>query len=358
MKLLVTGATGFLGRAVVAEALARGHEVRALARPATAASRLQPRDHPLLSWSRQDLRRPHRLAEELADRDAVIHLAANKTADFYQQMAGNVVATENLLGAMTNAGIYRLVLVSSFSVYDYRQLPTGALLDETSSLETTPSQRDAYAQTKLWQERVTRRWTDDIDGALTVLRPGVIFGRDNLWTGRLGMQLGSHWWLCIGRNARLPLTHVHNCADAVVRAATTPDAIGRTYNIVDDEQPSIRQYVRQIKARHEPEPRVLTIPWPLAAGMSRLLAGLDRVFFQGRLRLPGLLIPEQLHARCKPLRYTADRLKYELGWQPHYTLKEGITRDGPLTRVLTTIPFHGSLKRRATRKPCAAVSHI
>ena len=62
------------------------------------------------------------LAEALAGHDVVLHLAAAKSGDLYAQYAGTVVATENLLTAMTDAEVKRIVLISSLSVYDYLQI--------------------------------------------------------------------------------------------------------------------------------------------------------------------------------------------------------------------------------------------
>ena len=62
--------------------------------------------------------RGEELVEALADVDAVLHVAAKTSGDVYAQMEGSVVATENLLLAMADAAVARLILVSSFSVYD------------------------------------------------------------------------------------------------------------------------------------------------------------------------------------------------------------------------------------------------
>ncbi len=69
-----------------------------------------------------DLRSRRGLTEAVTGHDAVLHLAAAKSGDLYAQYAGTVVATENLLAAMTEAGVRRIVLVSSLSVYDYLKL--------------------------------------------------------------------------------------------------------------------------------------------------------------------------------------------------------------------------------------------
>ena len=104
MKLLVTGASGFVGRHVATAALDRGHDVRALIRPATDTSRLPQHGHERLEVCRADLRSPRGLTEVAAGVDAVIHLAASMTGDFYARFAGTVIATENLLAAMTETG--------------------------------------------------------------------------------------------------------------------------------------------------------------------------------------------------------------------------------------------------------------
>src|SRR5687768_13362229 len=117
MKLLITGASGFLGRYTVAEALRRGHSVRAMVRSGNDPARFGWEGSPDLELVRADLRSRKGLVEALAGVDAVVHLAAAKSGDVYEQYAGTVVATENLLWAMTEARVKRLVHISSFSVY-------------------------------------------------------------------------------------------------------------------------------------------------------------------------------------------------------------------------------------------------
>src|SRR5882672_273429 len=152
MNVLVTGATGFLGRHVVAEALSRGHTVRAVVRPTSDANQLDR----AVECVRVDLRSPRGLVESCRGVDAVIHCAAAKSGDFYAQFAGTVLATENLLKAMKEAGVKHIVAISSLSVYDYKNLWSFQRLDELSPLELNPQERDEYAQTKLLQENLVK----------------------------------------------------------------------------------------------------------------------------------------------------------------------------------------------------------
>lgn len=103
MKILITGASGFIGRYVVREAIARGHNVLALTRSNSAN---EPNLTPSVEWLQCDL------GEDLPKLgglgiDAVIHLAAGLSGSAEEQYRSTVMATSNLLNAMRQAGITR-----------------------------------------------------------------------------------------------------------------------------------------------------------------------------------------------------------------------------------------------------------
>ncbi|MDH3301049.1 MAG: NAD(P)-dependent oxidoreductase [Acidimicrobiia bacterium] len=342
MRLYITGATGFVGRAVVAEALRRGHEVVAVVRPASARSIVDtaPTDA-VLTEARVDLRSPDGLTESLRGADSVIHLAAAKSGDFYTQFAGTVVATENLLAAMAEAGVDQLVAISTFSVYDYLAMPTGSLLNEESPLDTDPALRDEYARTKLIQERLYRDFGAVPDHDVTILRPGMIYGPGNLWHALLGADLGPRF-LRIGNKAVLPLTYVENCAEAIIDtaealAARPEDLAGEIINIVDDDLPTQQAYAEQVAARIEIPPTV-SIPWPAMNAATTILKKANGWFVGGRAKFPGIAVPDRLHARFKPLRYTNAKAKRLLGWTPRYGLGEALDRSVEAERSTETVP--------------------
>ena len=325
MKLLVTGASGFLGRFVVDEALRRGHAVRAMARSKGAAAKAGWDNDPGVETIIADLRSRRGLAEALAGVDAVLHLAAAKTGDVYAQYGGTVVATENLLWAMDQAAVRHIVHVSSYSVYDWMKMRSGSLLDESSPAEKDAFDRDAYAHTKLVQERLVRELATERGWRWTVLRPGMIIGPDNLWSARVGMQ-GRRVWLQIGGRALLPITHVENTAEAIILSAERDAANGQILNVVDDETPSENEYVRLLLERTSPRPKVFVVPWPVMRLTARLASLTNRWLLGNRARLPGLLVPCRVHARFKPLKYTNQKIKQVLGWRPRYSLVEAIDR--------------------------------
>lgn len=349
MKLLVTGASGFLGRYVVDEALRRGHAVRALVRSASSATRAgwnisasssAEKQNPSSAPTNSALAVPHSvpveavaadlrsrrgLIEAVSGVDAVLHLAAAKAGDVYAQYGGTVVATENLLWAMDAAGIGRIVHVSSFSVYDYLAVRTGSVHDESSPIEKDAFDRDAYAHTKLVQERLVREHVGPGGWNWTVLRPGMIIGPDNLWSARVGAK-GKRLWVRMGSRARLPITWVENVAEAILLAAEHESAAGQVLNVVDDETPTQKQYVRLLRDRMTPRPKVLPLPWLSIRATAWLASMTNRLLLGNRARLPGILVPCRVHARFKPLKYSNRKIKHVLGWKPRYSLLQAIDR--------------------------------
>jgi nucleoside-diphosphate-sugar epimerase len=333
MKIFVTGASGFLGRYVVAELLRHAHQVRVAARPTTDKTCLSWHNHPAVEWVSLDLEKIDGLANALQGIDAVIHLAAAKGGDFQTQLASTVTVTENLLKAMKQADVRRLVAISTFSVYDYLHLQPGSTIDENSPIESHPSERDGYAQTKLLQEQRVREFEQQ-GGQVTIIRPGMIYGRDALWNACLGAKAGDRLWLRIGADATLPLTYVENCAEAIVNAVEPP-AIGQTINIVDDHLPTQTVYAHQLLARMSASPRTVLVPWATMALLADLVWRVNKGLFAGRLKLPGLLIPARLHARFKPLQYSNLRAKQILAWKPIYSLEEALDRSCSDADLLT-----------------------
>lgn len=325
----MTGATGFVGRSTVAAGLAAGHEIRAVVRPAASDAELTALPGAdRLDVARCDLRSPVGIDAAVAGVTTVIHLAAAKEGDFYAQFAGTVTATENLLAAMAGAGVASLVGVSTFSVYDYGKLRSGSLVSEESPIDESPSKRDEYARTKLIQERLFADFAA-AGNRVVIVRPGMIYGRANLWHALLGTQLGPRY-LRIGSQATLPLIYVENAATALIAAAegleVDPSPVAdEVLNLVDDDLPTQETYVRAVSAMIDPPPTTV-VPWPLVRTLAALLGwGNDRIF-GGRAKLPGIVVPERLHARFKPLRYTNAKAKRLLDWAPRFGLTEAIAR--------------------------------
>ena len=247
-----------------------------------------------------DLRRP--LDPELVRGvDAVVHLAAQVTGSDEARFAGTVVATEHLLEAMAGAGVRRLVLASSYSVYDWSRIDGS--MDESAPLEQRVYERDGYAVAKLWQERVARR--ADVD--LTVLRPGHIWGEEQGPEG--GIRVGPVLFV-IGPLGPMPLTRVENCAECFVIATESDGAVGETLNIVDEGEPRTWRHARRVAP---PGTLLVPVPYRLGFAFVRAVYAVARVLLGPSLRLPSAFVPRRFEARFKPVRTSQDARRRVLG---------------------------------------------
>lgn len=330
--IFVTGATGFLGRHVVNQLTARGHAVRALVRPSSSATVLDPAAATgNLTLVAGDLASRHGLTEAMNGVDAVIHLAAVKGGDFFARFAGTVIGTENLLLSAREAGVRRLVAISTFSVYDYGRRPAGSMLDETFPVIDDPVGRDEYAETKLYQDELFAEFGAEEGRSMVMLRPGMIYGRDELWHPLLGGEFGPIN-LRIGGRARPPITYVENTAEAIVFAAervidpsTAADLDGEIINIVDDDLPTQAAYAAKVRSLVS-TPSTLPVPLPIMSVLARSADVINRRCFDGRAKLPSIALPDQIDARFKPFEYSNDKAKRLLGWTPRFALDEALHR--------------------------------
>jgi nucleoside-diphosphate-sugar epimerase len=211
------------------------------------------------------------------------------------------------------------------AVYDYVNLPSRSTVTEDSPIDAQMTGRDDYAQSKMLQEMLVWQTAQSAGWRWTILRPGVIYGKGKLVSARLGIAAGK-WIFRTGRSASMPLTYVENCAQAIIRAVESPAANGQVLNIIDDAPPTQKQYGSLLAARLSPRRRVLPIPWLFLRFAAGAAQAVNDSFFNGRAKIPGLLVPARLHARCKPLRYANERAKRILNWTPRYTLAEALDR--------------------------------
>ncbi|MEL7347706.1 MAG: NAD-dependent epimerase/dehydratase family protein [Pseudomonadota bacterium] len=288
--IALTGATGFLGRAVVTAARAADVTMRALVRPKTATPsgwsadpRIEPRAVELATGPGLDA--------ALAGVDAVIHAAGRLGGDDAAQRVDTLVPTEAVIAALEAMASPRprLVLVSSFSVFDYAGQPPWSTIDEGTPRDPHPARRDAYARAKIAQEEMAEaaaaRGLD-----VWILRPGAIYGPGRLTTGRLGFALKG-LWLCPGGDAPVPAVAVAHCAQALVRAALADGPSPGPLNLVDPNPPRQRDWLAAAG-----QGRAVVLPrWLLLSpfGLAARVPGLSRA-------LPGSLRPANLAARFKP----------------------------------------------------------
>lgn len=320
MRVLVTGAGGFLGRAVVRAAQAAGHDVLAMHRPASPIAGEAP--PPGVTAISGDLRQAGEWREALDGVAAVIHCAAAASGDIATQLAGTVLATENLLAALPS-GLTRFVHVSSLSVYDFAAPGWRGRLDEETPLETRPQRRDAYTTTKLRQEAMVRAHCRAAGVPLAVVRPGAIYGPGKDWDHGTALKLGG-LDLIFAPLSPMRLIQVDNCAEAIVAALACPIADELIVNLVDEEQPGHWRFHRRACRAGAAVGLAVPVPYLAVRGLGALAWIASRLFFAGKARLPEWLDPPRQQVRWRPLRYGNDKARQALGWRQRVSLNEGL----------------------------------
>ena len=309
MRVLVTGAGGFLGRYVVDGLLKRGHSVRAMIRPASAA----PDWGSAVEILRADLRSDDNLVPAFDGIDTVLHLASATSGNEDVQFASTVVATERFLDAMAKSSVKRLVHVSSLVVYDWSRAKR--TLDEDTPLLNNIYDMGGYTIAKVWQERVVSKLASANSWAVTIMRPGFIWGHEHAQIAAMGRRFG-RTYLMFGPFTRLPLSHVVNCADCLVAAVESPAAAGESFNVIDGDNIRVWRYVREYAKRTGQPGILIPIPYRLGLGVAFLALLVSRTLFGKKGKLPSLLVPRRFESQFKPVRFGSQKLKDKLSWSP------------------------------------------
>jgi len=309
LKVLVSGAGGFLGRHVTERLLARGHSVRAIVRPASEPP----------AWTgdvelfRADLRSHENLGSAFDGVDAVLHLAAATSGSEDAQFASTVVASERFFSAMAASAVKRVIHVSSLVVYDWARVK--GTMDETSPLLLNPYDMGGYTIAKMWQERVLGHFAREHGWDVTVARPGFIWGPQHAEIAGMGRHFG-RIYLMFGPLTRLPLCHVVNCAHFLVAAAENSAAVGQTFNVIDTDDVRVWHYVREYARRTGQPGLMFPLPYSAGHGLALLAALTSRVLFGEKGKLPSLLTPRRFQSQFKPIRFSNRKSKQVLGWEP------------------------------------------
>jgi nucleoside-diphosphate-sugar epimerase len=325
-RILVTGAAGFIGASVVHRLLDRGfRNIACFTRPSSNLAAIEA------LMRRNPASGIHILQGNLLSREdceaacqgvsVILHLAAGTgEKSFPDAFMNSVVATRNLLEASRRSGaLQRFVLVSSFTVYTNRQKPRR--LDESCPVEEHPElQGDAYCFAKVKQEQIVAEYARNFRVRSVVVRPGSVYGNGKAGiTGRVGLATFGIF-LHMGGSNTIPFTYVDNCAEAIVLAGLVKGVDGEVFNIVDDDLPSSRQFLRQYK-KNVRAFKSLYIP-PI---VSRVLCSWWEKYSRwSEGQLPPAFTLSRWHREWRKTHYSNAKLKRQLGWAPRISTAEAM----------------------------------
>lgn len=330
--LLVTGAAGFIGRQVVATLLKTGfRRIRCLVRPSSNTSellRIIQDFSPAAEGVEMlygNLLSPETCKRAAEDVSLLYHLAAGTgTKSFSEAFLHSVVGTKNLIeSCLAHGRLKRLVNVSSFAVYTNRRRKKGGILDEDGEVEPEPETRaEAYCYGKVKQDELVMEYGRKALLPYVIVRPGTVYGPGKCFIpGRVGVDTFG-LFLHLGGDNPLPLTYVENCAEAIVLAGLVPGLDGEVLNIVDDNLPTSREFLKQYKCEVE-NFKSLYLPKPLSF---LLFVFWEKFSFWSRGQIPPVYTRREWLAYYRKTRFSNLKLKQKTGWKPRVSTVEGLKK--------------------------------
>jgi nucleoside-diphosphate-sugar epimerase len=318
-RILVTGSNGFIGVKVVEALLDHDfNNLRCFVRPTSRLDNLEKVLNRSETSQNGEIITGDLLSRDDCERAAegvslIYHLAAGMEKSFAGAFMNSALATRNLLDAFLQASVpRRFVNVSSFAVYSNLALKRGDILDETCPLEDASQERfDAYGFGKLKQEQIVKEYGSRFELPFVILRPGYVFGPGKReLNGRVGVSTFG-LFIQVGGSHLLPLTFVENCAEAIVLAGLRPGIDGETFNIVDDELLTAKEFLNRYKKKTGK--RSIRIPYFAAEMLCKAWEGYSK---SSHGQLPAAFNQRRCSAEWKGNRYSNQKLKDRLGWKP------------------------------------------
>jgi UDP-glucose 4-epimerase len=304
-RILVTGASGFIGSALVPALTAAGYAAR------RAVRRLPERQSPDGDTAAVgEIDGTTDWAEALRGVETVVHLAARthvlrETASdalaAYRRI--NVDGTRRLATQAAAAGVRRLVFLSSIKVNGERTFARPYTEDDA------PQPEDAYGTTKWEAEQVLRAIERETGLEVVILRPPLVYGPGVKGNFLRLMKLASRGWplpLASVRNRR-SLVYVGNLVDAILACIKAPAAAGRTFLVADGHDLSTPELVRALAKCLAVPPRLYPFP-PALLMLGATLLGKR----------------EEASRVLGSLQVGGSRIRRELGWKPPHTMEEGL----------------------------------
>ena len=320
MKVLVTGATGFVGRHLVPALEEAGHSLTLALRTPGSERRLPRKRNAHRIALVGELDRQTDWHEALQDADAVVHLVARAhvlgqgAEDEDAFMRVNAEGTNRLVEQAVHAGVARFVFMSSIGAVT-------AASDRLITLGTPCAPKSAYGRSKRAGELALMERTRGTQTSWTILRPTLVYGPGNpgnmerlvaLVKRGLPLPLG-------GVRNRRSFVFVENLTAATVTALSHPGASDATFLVADGEDLSTAELIRRIARIAGTRTPLLAVPMPVLRGIARAADAVSSASGQSLpFGTPALdVLASSLFVDIEPLRE-------RLGWTPAVGVDEGL----------------------------------
>ncbi len=316
LKILLTGATGFIGRKLAKRLVDEGNDLYALIRSTSNTAGLPE----AVEFREADLLTYEGLERVVEDIQVVIHLAAY--FDFYPSDVDllyrvNVEGTRNLMNACVGTSVERFIYCSTTEVIGPVRYPPG-----NEDTELRP-QFD-YSKSKAMAEDIVREITTDTGLSHVILRPTGVMGEGDSYTAMELVQAINNREIPIlpgDGQKHIMYTHVDDVVDAFVKAVTSKTAVNETLIICPDEPLTYKELIQFLGEKLGVEPPKRRIPTSIAKIGIGLLSPI-----KNRRKNTFLWHAKTIQSMDEDRWYTNAKAKRLLDWAPKYSMEEGIAR--------------------------------
>ncbi|WP_080846035.1 NAD-dependent epimerase/dehydratase family protein [Cytobacillus gottheilii] len=318
MKMLVTGATGFLGQKLVVRLVQMGYEVIGLGRNKQAGAALQKSG---VLFKHVELSNREEVLDACQHADYVFHCGAlsspwGKYEDFYQ---ANVMGTRHIIEACQTHRVKRLVYVSTPSIYFYYDERKNVKEDDVLPAAFV----NEYAQTKfLAEEEIDQAFRNGLP--VITIRPRAIFGPgDQAILPRLIRVCEKGALPIIGNEkVEVDITYVENVVDALLLCLKSGEhTLGQKYNITNGVNVDLYEMIEKVMEQLGKPVRYKKISEKTAFSLAKWLEFISKHLLRGR---EPILTRYTVSVLSKSQTLNIERAKEELGYKPRVSIEEGM----------------------------------
>ncbi|HIE16931.1 MAG TPA: NAD-dependent epimerase/dehydratase family protein [Dehalococcoidia bacterium] len=317
-KVLITGATGFIGSHLVRANIAKGYQVRALVLPDDPGEQmLRSRGVEIVVGDIRDYSAVRRAA---SGRDIIFHCAAVVTdwapRRLFQQVT--VGGTENICQAGLEAGISCLVDMSTNDVFGLDESQT---MDETFPLRPW---HEPYSDSKIEAERICWRYCKQHGLPVTMVYPCWVYGEgDRTFVPLLADAILKRELIFWRKDVIVWPTYIDNLVDLLMLIAEDERAVGNGYLVHDGEFTTLEEFCAGIAAALGVPPVTRYVPYAVAYGAA---VAMELVWKLLRKQSRPLLTTYTVKNLGSRLKFSIAKAKRELGWNPKVSYSEGFRR--------------------------------
>lgn len=319
-KILVTGASGFLGIHTVRRLVEEGYYVRAFVRKFSRIDELESLGVEIIFG---DIRDSISFGQAIKDMDIIIHLAAETSGDSNTSEQITVNGTQNLIRFAKKYNIRQVIYMSSMSVYDTVHAKDGDKFNEQSKREPKPKERGDYACSKKIAEDQVLDVLHEADPYWTVLRPAMIFGQGtDMFFGSIGISVMNKLIVVFGKgDVKIRLVCVEDVVEAIRLSFLNDMSRGKIYNVVHDKMVSKCEYLNKFFCPNVGKRKIIYFPYSLLV----LCVVLQEVVFK-LIRKKPYLTRYRLAASQREINFSTTNIKKDIAWEPRMSIDDQILK--------------------------------